>query len=73
MNAKELIGREVIDSEAKYIGTVKDVELDLKKWTVTAIIVKTGFIRKKQVLSGDIDRVGDKVILKVTGDRIQKS
>lgn len=73
MNAKELIGREVIDSEAKYIGKVKDVEIDLKKWTVTAIIVKTGFLSKKQVLSGDIDRIGDKIILKVTGDRIQKS
>ena len=73
MNSKELIGREVIDSEAKYIGTVKDVEIDLKKWTVTSIIVKTGFIRKKVILSNDIDKVGDKVILKVTKDRIQKA
>ena len=73
MNSKELIGREVIDSEAKYLGTVKDVEIDLKKWTVTSIIVKTGFIRKKVILSNDIDKVGDKVILKVTKDRIQKA
>jgi sporulation protein YlmC with PRC-barrel domain len=73
MNSKELIGKEVIDSEARAIGNVKDVEIDLKKWTVAGIIVRTGFIRKKTILTADIDKVGDKVVLKVTVDRIQKS
>ncbi len=73
MNSKELIGKEVIDSEARAIGNVKDVEIDLKKWMVSAIIVRTGFIRKKTILTADIDKVGDKVVLKVTLDRLQKS
>jgi sporulation protein YlmC with PRC-barrel domain len=73
MNSKELIGKEVIDSEARAIGNVKDVEIDLKKWTVSAIVVKTGFIRKKSIQTSDIDKVGDKVVLKVTIDRIQRA
>jgi len=72
MNSKELIGKEVIDSEARAIGNVKDVEIDLKKWTVSAIVVKTGFIRKRTIQTSDIDKVGDKVVLKVTVDRIQR-
>lgn len=73
MNSKELIGKEVIDSEARIIGNVKDIEIDLKKWTVSAIVVKTGFIRKRIILTGDVDKVGDKVVLKVTVDKIQKA
>jgi sporulation protein YlmC with PRC-barrel domain len=73
MNSKELIGKEVIDSEARTIGNVKDVEIDLKKWTVAGIVVRTGFIRKRTILATDIDKVGDKVVLKVTVDKIQRA
>ena len=73
MRFRELNGREVIDADARLIGHVKDIEVDLKKWAVTAIIVKTGFIKKKQILAGDIDKIGDKVVLKVAIDKIQKT
>jgi sporulation protein YlmC with PRC-barrel domain len=73
MNSKELIGKEVIDSEARYVGNVKDVEIDLKKWSVAGIIVKTGFLRKRIIQAADIDKVGDKVVLKVPADRIQRA
>jgi sporulation protein YlmC with PRC-barrel domain len=66
------MGKEVIDAEAKMIGYVKDLNIDLKKWTVTGIIVKK-FIKKTSVLVADIDKVGDKVILKVPVDKIQKA
>jgi sporulation protein YlmC with PRC-barrel domain len=73
MNSNELIGKEVIDAGAKVIGPVKGFSIDLKKWTVTGLIVKTGFIRKTTILTGDIDKIGDKVILKVPIDKIQKA
>ena len=73
MRAKELIGKEVIDAGAKIVGNVKDLKLDTKKWEVTGIIVKTGFITKLVILTGDIDKVGDKIVLKVTTDKIQKT
>jgi sporulation protein YlmC with PRC-barrel domain len=73
MRAKELIGKEVIDAGAKIVGNVKDLKLDTKKWEVTGIIVKTGFITKLLIQTGDIDKVGDKIVLKVTMDKIQKT
>ncbi|MGA9049076.1 MAG: PRC-barrel domain-containing protein [Dehalococcoidia bacterium] len=73
MRSRELIGKEVIDANAKIIGPVRDVELDLKKWTVTALIVRAGFIKKLTILTTDIDKIGDKVMLKVAVDKIQKA
>ena len=73
MRAKELIGKEVIDAGAKIVGNVKDLKLDTKNWEVTGIIVKTGFITKLLIQTGDIDKVGDKIVLKVTMDKIQKT
>ena len=73
MKSSELIGKEVIDAGAKIVGPVKGLDIDKKKWTVNGIIVKTGFIKKLLIHTGDIDRVGDKVILKVTADKIQKA
>ena len=72
MKANELIGKEVIDADAKLIGLVKGLDIDVKKWTINGLVIKTGFIKKILVLTGDIDRVGDKVMLKVTQDKIQK-
>ncbi|MGA2769157.1 MAG: PRC-barrel domain-containing protein [Candidatus Bathyarchaeia archaeon] len=73
MRSRELIGKEVIDANARIIGPVRDVEIDLKRWTVTAVIVRAGFIKKLTVLTGDIDKIGDKVMLKVAVDKIEKA
>jgi sporulation protein YlmC with PRC-barrel domain len=73
MKSSELMGKEVIDAAAKVIGPVRGFEIDLKKWSVTGIIVKAGFIKKTTVLVADIDKIGDKVMLKVTIDKIQKA
>ena len=72
MKSHDIIGKEVIDAEAKTRGSVQDIEIDLSKWTVTGIIVKTGFMRKITIPAGNIDKVGDKVVLKVAMDKIQK-
>ena len=73
MRSRELMGKEVLDAEAKIVGPVKDVELDLKKWAVTAIIVRAGFIKNLTIQIGDIDKIGDKVFLKVPIGKIQKA
>jgi sporulation protein YlmC with PRC-barrel domain len=73
MRASELIGKEVIDAEARRIGNVKDIDLDWKKWSITGIIVRTGYISKMNIPVSDIDKVGDKVILKVARNKIQKA
>jgi sporulation protein YlmC with PRC-barrel domain len=73
MKSREIIGKEVIDSEARIIGPVQDLEIDLTKWTVTGIIVKKGFMKKITIAAGNVDKVGDKVVLKIVFDKIQKS
>jgi sporulation protein YlmC with PRC-barrel domain len=73
MKAREIIGKEVMDAEARMIGSVQGLEIDISKWTVTGIIVKRGFMRKVTIAAGNIDKVGDKVVLKVAFDKIQKS
>jgi sporulation protein YlmC with PRC-barrel domain len=72
MKSREIIGKEVIDSEAKIIGPVQDIEIDIIKWTVSGLIVKKGFMKKITIAAGNIDKVGDKVVLKVVSDKIQK-
>lgn len=72
MKSREIIGKEVLDAEAKSIGSVQDLEIDLTKWTVSGLIVKRGFMRKITIAAGNIDKVGDKVVLKVAFEKIQK-
>ncbi len=73
MRSRELIGKEVIDAGARVMGRVKDVEIDPVKWNVTGIIITTGFMRARTLLTGDIDKVGDKVVLKVAFDKLHKA
>jgi len=72
MKSREIIGKEVLDAEAKSIGSVQDLEIDLTKWMVSGLIIKRGFMRKITVAAGNIDKVGDKVVLKVAFEKIQK-
>jgi sporulation protein YlmC with PRC-barrel domain len=73
MRSREIIGKEVIDAGARIVGRVKDVDIDPVKWNVAGVIVATGFMRTRTLLTGDIDKVGDKVVLKVTSDKLRKA
>ncbi|MBN1689638.1 MAG: PRC-barrel domain-containing protein [Dehalococcoidia bacterium] len=73
MMSREIIGKEVIDSGARIVGHVKDVVIDTVKWNVTGIVVSTGFMRTRTLLTGDIDKVGDKVVLKLSIDKAHKA
>jgi len=73
MKAKELFGKEVIDVHAESVGKVVDIELDISKAKIIGILVKTGLTKKALVLPADVDRIGDKVLLKIAKDKIQKA
>lgn len=73
MKAKELFGKEVIDADAKVVGKVVDVELDIGNATILGIVVKSGLTKKISILPGDIDKIGDKVVLKVAKEKMQKA
>jgi sporulation protein YlmC with PRC-barrel domain len=73
MKAKELLGKEVVDADAKVVGKVVDINLNISKAAILGILVKTGLTKKVSILPGDIDRIGDKVLLKISKDKIKKA
>ena len=73
MKAKELFGKEVIDVDAKVVGKIADMEIDINKASIRSILVKAGLMKKLSMLPGDIDKIGDKVILKIAKDKIRKA
>ncbi|MBN2462322.1 MAG: PRC-barrel domain-containing protein [Dehalococcoidia bacterium] len=73
MKAKGLFGKEVIDVHAEVVGKVVDIELDMSKAKILGILVKTGLTKKVSILPGDVDKIGDKILLKIVKDKIQKA
>jgi sporulation protein YlmC with PRC-barrel domain len=72
MKAKELFGKEVIDVNAKVVGKIADMEIDIKKGSIRSILVKSGFLAKRiSILPADIEKIGDKVMLKVAKAKVQ--
>jgi len=73
MKAKNLFGKEVIDADAKVVGKIVNMEIDIKKASIHGILVKSGFRKKVSILPQDIDKIGDKVVLKIAKDKIRKA
>lgn len=71
--ARELLGKEVLDANTKVIGKVVDINLDIDKATILNIVLKTGLIKKSYILPRDIEKIGDKIVLRIAGDEIQKA
>jgi len=72
MNAKELLGKEVLDTNADSVGKVADIDLDMRDGTVKHIVVKAGFTKKYDISFDKIEKIGDKVILKIRADELEK-
>ena len=72
MNTKELFGKEVLDVSANRIGKVSDMDFDMQQGVINDIVVKAGLTKKYHVTLDKIDRIGDKVILKIGEDELQK-
>ncbi len=73
MHISELLGKQVLDKNGNKVGKVVDIDINLPQWTVNHIILKIGMIKKLPIGMGIIDKVGDKIILKITRDELKKS
>jgi sporulation protein YlmC with PRC-barrel domain len=65
MYTNELFGKEVLDSNANQIGKVTDIEVDMLQGTIHHMLVKSSFTKKLVVPLDRINKIGDKIILKV--------
>jgi sporulation protein YlmC with PRC-barrel domain len=73
MKAKELFGKEVIDVNARVVGKIVDMEIDISKGSIRSLLIKSGFTKKVSIVPGDIEKIGDKVILKIAMDKVRKA
>lgn len=72
MQTSELLRKQALDKNGNNIGKVVDIDIDLLQWTVICITLKIGLIKKLSVDVNMIDKVGDKIILKITKDELGK-
>ncbi len=73
MKAKKLFGKEVIDVDARVVGKIVDMELDVSKASIRSILVKSGLGKRLSILPQDVDKIGDKAVLKIAKDKLQKA
>ena len=71
MKAKELFGREVLDIDANRIGKVADLDVDVLQGVVNDMVVKAGLTKKYVINLSQIDKIGDKVILRIRADDLK--
>ena len=72
MNTKELLGKEILDVNAKKIGKVNDIDFDMQQGVINHIVVKAGLIKKYNISLDKIDKIGDKMTLKIGEDELVK-
>ena len=72
MYTKELFGKEVLDMNANKVGKVADLDFDWQQGVVNHVVIKAGLTRKYAITLDQIDRIGDKVILKILEDELPK-
>jgi len=72
MNVKELLGREVLDANAEIIGRVSDIEFDVNQGVISNVVVKAGMIRKYDVTFDKIEKIGDKIVLRVSEEELKR-
>ena len=72
MNTNELFGREVLDVNANIVGKVSDIDFDLIQGVIHHIIVKAGLVKKHVISLEKIDKLGDKLTLRIPEDELGK-
>jgi sporulation protein YlmC with PRC-barrel domain len=62
----EIERKEVLDVNANRVGNIIDVDLDVNKGTINHFMIKIGVFKKVPLTPEKIDRIGSKVLLKVS-------
>ena len=70
MLIRSVMRKEVLDKNANKIGLVVDIDFNFLLWTINYMVVRMSIIKKINVGVEKIDKIGDKVILKVAKDEL---
>jgi sporulation protein YlmC with PRC-barrel domain len=71
MNTKELFGKEILDVNANRVGKISDIDFDMQQGVINHIVVKAGLTKKYDITLDKIDKIGDKIILKIGEDQLR--
>ena len=72
MLISNIMRKEVLDKNANKIGMVVDIDFNFPLWTINYLVVRMGITKKINVGVEKVDKIGDRVILKVTKDELVK-
>ena len=70
MLISNIMGKGVLDKNANKIGLVVDIDFNFPSWTINYLVVRMGVLKKINIGVEKIDKLGDKVLLKVTKDEL---
>jgi sporulation protein YlmC with PRC-barrel domain len=72
MLVKKLLGKEVISSHGEKLGKIADFDIDVISAKVKQVVIQAGFNKKYKIMLDDIVTVGDKVILRLSEEDLNK-
>ena len=73
MLTSEIMKKEVLDVNANRAGSVVDVDIDVNSGTINHFILKTGARRKVKLMPGEIETIGQKVVLNTSKETLERS
>lgn len=70
MNTRELLGKRVLDVNAKKIGKVADMDFSMEEGVINSIVVKAGLTKKYHTSLDRIGKIGDEIMLRISKDEL---
>lgn len=70
MNTRELLGKRVLDVNAKKIGKVADMDFSMEEGVINSIVVKAGLTKKYHISLNRIGKIGDEIMLRISKDEL---
>ena len=70
MLMSDITKKEVLDTKANKVGYIVDVELNLPEGTISHFVLRMGLLKKVTLAADKIDKIGEKVFLRITKDEI---
>jgi sporulation protein YlmC with PRC-barrel domain len=73
MLLSEITRKEVLDVQANKVGNIVDVDLDVLHNSVDHFVLRTGAFKKVNIVPDTIEKIGQKILLKVSKADIAKA
>jgi sporulation protein YlmC with PRC-barrel domain len=73
MLISEITKKEVLDVNANKVGTLVDADVNVTQGTINYYVLRIGVRKTVPVIPDQVDRIGEKVLLKVSKETIEQA